>query len=93
LAAAFPQDRLRIHPNWVWTVEEAIDVGRAIVDLNNDHFEGPCWGFGSHASLLQFVPITTATNAVVVTFVQLAQSIRHDLVDVVLLDTPFWGGL
>src|SRR4029078_4410212 len=29
----------------------------------------------------------------VVNFEQLAQSIRHDLVDVVLLDTTFWGGL
>ena len=30
---------------------------------------------------------------VVVNFEQLAQCIRHDLVDVILLDTTFWGGL
>jgi glucarate dehydratase len=41
----------------------------------------------------QFVRIPTATNQVVVNFEQLAQSIRHDLVDVILLDTTFWGGL
>jgi glucarate dehydratase len=93
LAAAFPQDRLRIDPNSVWTVEEAIHVGRAIINLNNDYFEDPCWGLEGMRRLRQFVPIPTATNAVVVNLEQLAQSIRHDLVDVVLLDTTFWGGL
>lgn len=93
LAAAFPNDRLRIDPNSVWTVEEAIHVGRAILDLNNDYFEDPCWGLEGMRRLRQFVPIPTATNAVVVNFEQLAQSIRQDLIDVVLLDTTFWGGL
>ena len=93
LAAAFPTDRLRIDPNSVWTVEEAIHVGRAILDLNNDYFEDPCWGLEGMRRLRQFVPIPTATNAVVVNFEQLAQSIRQDLIDVVLLDTTFWGGL
>ena len=93
LAAAFPRDRLRIDPNSVWTVEEAIHVGRAIINLNNDYFEDPCWGLEGMRRLRQFVPIPTATNAVVVNLEQLAQSIRHDLVDVVLLDTTFWGGL
>ena len=61
--------------------------------MNNDYFEGPCWGLEDMRSLRQFVPIPTATNAVVVNFEQLAQSIRQDLIDVVLLDTTFWGGL
>ncbi len=37
-------------------------------------------------------PIPTATNMVVVNFEQLALSIRHRMVDVILLDTTFWGG-
>lgn len=93
LGAAFPQDGLRIDPNSVWSVEEAIHVGRAIIDLKNDYFEDPCWGLEGMRRLRQFVPIPTATNAVVVNFEQLAQSIRQDLIDVVLLDTTFWGGL
>jgi glucarate dehydratase len=92
LGAAFPGDRLRIDPNSVWSVEEAIRV-RAIIDLNNDYFEDPTWGLEGMRRLRQFVPIPTATNAVVVNFEQLAQAIRHDLLDVVLLDTTFWGGL
>ena len=93
LGAAFPTDRLRIDPNSVWSVEDSVRVGRAILDLNNDYFEDPCWGLEGMRRLRQFVPIPTATNAVVVNFEQLAQAIRHDLLDVVLLDTTFWGGL
>lgn len=93
LAHAFPGDHLRIDPNSVWSVEEAIHAGRAIIDLKNDYFEDPCWGLEGMRRLRQFVPIPTATNAVVVNFEQLAQSIRHDLIDVILLDTTFWGGL
>ncbi len=93
LADAFPSDSLRLDPNSVWTVEEAIRVGRAIDDLNNDYFEDPTWGLEGMRRLRQFVRIPTATNSVVVNFEQLAQNVRHDLVDVVLLDTTFWGGL
>jgi len=43
--------------------------------------------------LKQFIRIPTATNTVVVNFEQLAANIRLEAVDVVLLDTTFWGGL
>ncbi len=93
LAAAFPKDSLRLDPNGAWSVEQAIRVGHAIEPLNNDYFEDPTWGLEGMRRVRQFVRIPTATNTVVVNFEQLAQSIRHDLVDVVLLDTTFWGGL
>lgn len=93
IAEAFPGEGVRIDPNSVWTVEEAIRVGNAISDLRNDYFEDPTWGLEGMRRLRQFVKIPTATNAVVVNFEQLAQSIRNDLVDVILLDTTFWGGL
>ncbi|MCK7528615.1 MAG: hypothetical protein MZV64_69215 [Ignavibacteriales bacterium] len=41
----------------------------------------------------QFVKIPTATNTVVINFEQLASNIRAESVDVILLDTTFWGGL
>lgn len=93
LAEAFPEDGLRIDPNSVWSVEEAIRVGQAIETLNNDYLEDPTWGLEGMRRVRQFVRIPTATNAVVVNFEQLAQAIRNDLLDVVLLDTTFWGGL
>ena len=93
LAEAFPGDGLRLDPNAAWSVEQAIRVGKAIEHLNNDYFEDPTWGLEGMRRVRQFVRIPTATNTVVVNFEQLAQSIRHDLIDVVLLDTTFWGGL
>jgi glucarate dehydratase len=93
LAEAFPKDGLRLDPNAAWSVEQAIRVGKAIEGLNNDYFEDPTWGLEGMRRVRQFVRIPTATNTVVVNFEQLSQSIRHDLVDVILLDTTFWGGL
>ena len=93
LADAFPGDGLRLDPNSVWSVEEAIRVGQAIEGLNNEYLEDPTWGLEGMRRLRQFLRIPTATNTVVVNFEQLAQCIRHDHLDVVLLDTTFWGGL
>lgn len=93
LAQAFPKDSLRLDPNGAWSVEQAIRVGQAIEPLRNDYFEDPTWGLEGMRRVRQFVRIPTATNTVVINFEQLTQSIRHDLVDVVLLDTTFWGGL
>jgi glucarate dehydratase len=93
LADAFPSDRLRLDPNAVWSVEESIRVGRAIEKLNIDYFEDPTWGLEGMRRVREAVRMPTATNMVVVNFEQLAQCIRHTLVDVILLDTTFWGGL
>ena len=93
LATAFPEDRVRIDPNAVWTVEQAIRFGHAIEDLNNDYYEDPCWGLEGMRRVGEKVRIPTATNTVVVNFEQLAACIRTEAVDVILLDTTFWGGL
>ncbi len=93
VAAAFPDDRLRLDPNASWSVEQAIRVANAIEDLNNDYLEDPTWGLEGMRRLRQFIKIPTATNTVVINFEQLAQCIRHDIIDVILLDTTFWGGL
>ncbi|KJV30649.1 mandelate racemase [Aquitalea magnusonii] len=93
LAAALPGDRLRLDPNATWSVEESLRVGRAISHLPNDYLEDPTWGLEGMRRVRERQPIPTATNMVVVNFEQLAQCMRHSLVDVILLDTTFWGGL
>ncbi len=93
LGAAFPSHRLRIDPNAAWSVEEGIRVGHAIEDLNNDYYEDPCWGLEGMRRVREAVRIPTATNSVVTNVEQLAASIRTNAVDVILLDTTFWGGL
>ncbi len=93
LAEAFPGDALRLDPNAIWSVEEAIHVARQIEDLNNDYLEDPTWGLEGMARVREKISIPTSTNTVVVTFEQLAACIRLRAVDVILLDTQFWGGI
>jgi glucarate dehydratase len=93
LAAAFPGDSFRYDPNSALSLDEAIHFGRAIVDLRNDYFEDPVWGMPALRRLKELVPIPIATNTVVVNFEQLAANIEMRSVDVILLDTTFWGGI
>ena len=93
LGAAFPGDRLRFDPNAAFSVEEAIRFGRAIEDLDNDYYEDPTWGLNGMRRVRETVRIPLATNTVVVNFEQLAANILNPAVDVVLLDTTFWGGI
>jgi glucarate dehydratase len=93
LAAAFPQDSFRLDPNAAWSVEESIRIGRAIEHVRNDYYEDPCWGLEGMRRVRQFVNVPTATNTVVVNFEQLAGCILTDAIDVILIDTTFWGGL
>ncbi len=93
LAEAFPEDSVRFDPNGAFSLEEAIRFGRAIEDLRNDYYEDPVWGLNGMREVRRQVRIPTATNTVVVNFEQLATNIRDPAVDVILLDTTFWGGI
>ena len=93
LAAALPGDRFRYDPNSALSLADAIDFGRGILDLRNDYFEDPVWGMPQLARLREFVPLPIATNTVVINFEQLAANEKLRAVDVVLLDTTFWGGI
>jgi glucarate dehydratase len=93
LAAAFPGDAVRYDPNAVLSVEESIRFGKAIEDLRNDYLEDPTWGLNGMRRVREAVGIPLATNTVVVNFEQLAANIRDPAVDVILLDTTFWGGI
>jgi len=93
LGHAFPQASLRLDPNGIWSVEEAIRVAQAIEPLRNDYFEDPCWGLEGMRRVRERIRIPTATNQVVINFEQLSQCLIQRAVDVILLDTTFWGGL
>ncbi|MEO6435123.1 MAG: enolase C-terminal domain-like protein [Tepidisphaeraceae bacterium] len=86
-------DRIRYDANGVLSTEQAIRFGQAIEDLNNDYFEDPVYGLAAMRRVRQFVRIPTATNTVVVGFEQLAANLLDTAVDVILLDTTFWGGI
>ena len=93
LAAAFPQDSLRFDPNGVWSTEQAIRFGQAIDGLKNDYLEDPVFGLNGMRRTREMVRVPLATNTVVVNFEQLAANVLNTAVDVILLDTTFWGGI
>ena len=93
LAEAFPGHRVRFDPNGAFGVEEAIRFARGIEDLDNDYLEDPTWGMNGMRRVREKTSIPLATNTVVVNFEQLAANVRDPAVDVILLDTTFWGGI
>ena len=93
LAAQSAGDRLRFDPNCSWSTEQAIWFGRAIEDLNNDYLEDPVFGMNGMRRAREKLSIPLATNTVVVNFEQLVANVLHTAVDVILLDTTFWGGI
>ena len=93
LAASLPGDRFRFDPNGVWSTEQAIRFGQAIEGLRNDYLEDPVFGLNGMRRTRQMVRVPLATNTVVVNFEQLAANVLDTAVDVILLDTTFWGGI
>ncbi len=93
IAAAFPEDSLRFDPNGVFSTEQAIRFGQGIEGLRNDYLEDPVYGLTGMRRTREMVRIPLATNTVVVNFEQLAANILNTAVDVILLDTTFWGGI
>ena len=93
LAAAVPGDSIRFDPNAVWSVEQAIRFGQGIEGLKNDYLEDPTYGLNGMRRVRQMVRVPLATNTVVVNFEQLAANALDTAVDVILLDTTFWGGI
>lgn len=93
LSEVLLDDRLRLDPNGAWSTEQSIRIGQQIEDLNNDYLEDPVFGMAGMRRTRQKVRVPLATNTVVVDFEQLATNVLHPAVDVILLDTTFWGGL
>src|SRR3954453_11212949 len=93
LAESLPGDSFRFDPNGVWSTEKAIWFGQQIEDINNDYLEDPVFGLHGMRRTREKVCMPLATNTVVVNFEQLAANILNTAVDVILLDTTFWGGI
>lgn len=92
LAKAVPGDRLRYDPNAALSVGQARRFAQGIADLPNDYLEDPTWGLNGMRQLRD-LGIPLATNTVVINLEQLATNVRDPAVDVILLDTTFWGGI
>jgi glucarate dehydratase len=86
-------DSFRFDPNAVWSTEQAIWFGQQIEDIKNDYLEDPTYGLNAMRRTRKKVRMPLATNTVVVNFEQLATNVLDTAVDVILLDTTFWGGI
>jgi glucarate dehydratase len=86
-------DSFRFDPNGVFSTEQAIRFGQAIEDIRNDYLEDPVYGMAGMRRVRGKVRMPLATNTVVVNFEQLAANVLDTAVDVILLDTTFWGGI
>ena len=93
LTATLEGDRFRFDPNGVWSTETAIWFGQQIEDIRNDYLEDPVFGLNGMRRVREKVRMPLATNTVVINFEQLAANVLNTAVDVVLLDTTFWGGV
>ena len=93
VAHEFPGDSFRFDPNAVWSTEQAIRFGQGIEGLRNDYLEDPVYGLNGMRRTREKVRVPLATNTVVVNFEQLAANVLSTAVDVILLDTTFWGGI
>jgi glucarate dehydratase len=93
VAAEFPGDSFRFDCNGVWSTEQAIRFGQAIEGIRNDYLEDPVYGMNGMRRVREMVRVPLATNTVVVNFEQLAANALDTAVDVILLDTTFWGGI
>jgi glucarate dehydratase len=93
LGYALDGDRFRFDPNGVWSAETAIWFGQQIEGIRNDYLEDPVFGMSGMRRVREKVRMPLATNTVVVNFEQLAANVHDTAVDVILLDTTFWGGI
>lgn len=86
-------DSFRFDPNASWSTEQAIWFGQAIEDIRNDYYEDPTYGLNAMRRTREKVRMPLATNTIIVNFEQLATNVLDTAVDVILLDTTFWGGI
>ncbi len=93
LVESFPQDRFRWDPNAAWSVTDTLAMAHAIAGLPNDYLEDPTWGLNGMRQIRDKTSLLLATNTVVVNREQLVANLRDPAVDVILLDTTFWGGM
>ena len=93
LADSLVGDRFRFDPNGAWSTEQAIWFGQQIEGIRNDYLEDPVFGLHGMRRTREKVRMPLATNTVVINFEQLAANVLNTAVDVVLLDTTFWGGI
>jgi glucarate dehydratase len=94
LRAAFPRLRIRLDPNAAWSVTTAVRVARRLHEYDVEYLEDPVWGMRAMARVNAKAPwITLASNMSVFAFEDLVPNAVMNILDVVLLDPHWYGGI
>ena len=94
LRKAFPELKLRLDPNAAWSVTTSVRVARLLHDYDVEYLEDPVWGMRAMARVNAKAPwVTLASNMSVFAFEDLVPNVAMDVLDVVLLDPHWYGGI
>jgi len=94
LRTAFPRVKLRIDPNAAWGLTTAVRVARKLADYDVEYYEDPVWGIRAMSRVNAKVPwMTLASNMSIFAFEDLAPAALLSVLDVVLLDPHWYGGV
>ncbi len=94
LREAFPGLKIRLDPNAAWSVTTSIRVARKLHDYDVEYLEDPVWGMRAMQRVNAKAPwVTLASNMSVFAFEDLVPNMAMDILDVVLVDPHWYGGI
>jgi glucarate dehydratase len=94
LRKAFPRLKVRLDPNAAWSVTTSVRVARMLHEYDVEYLEDPVWGMRAMARVNAKAPwVTLASNMSVFAFEDLVPNVAMDVLDVVLLDPHWYGGI
>jgi glucarate dehydratase len=94
LRAAYPRHKIRLDPNAAWSVTTAVRVARKLHDSDVEYLEDPVWGMRAMKRVNAKAPwVSLASNMSVFAFEDLEPAAFADVIDVVLLDVHWYGGI
>ena len=94
LRQAFPKLKIRLDPNAAWSVTTAVRIARKLHDYDLEYLEDPVWGMRAMRRVNAKAPwLTLASNMSVFAFEDLVPNAVMEVLDVVLLDPHWYGGI
>ncbi len=94
LRQSFPKLKVRLDPNAAWSVTTSVRVARKLHEYDVEYLEDPVWGMRAMARVNAKAPwVTLASNMSVFAFEDLVPNVELDVLDVVLLDPHWYGGI
>jgi glucarate dehydratase len=94
LRLAFPNMRIRLDPNGIWSIGTSVRVARELRDYDVEYLEDPTWTLRGLSRVAAQAPwVVLASNQAVFSFEDLAPNQTAEAIDVVLADPHWYGGM